>query len=259
MKQLFILFLLFFTTDSFASGIASNTNSAPCTNNTLETYSGNSNLAADWQPNEIKLRWYNNNTLMDVQSSANTCTYDGILAVPSTAPNRTGYTFAGWTVRPEIDFATTIPVGVGGIERWAIGLYNNGNRCYYQKDTPSALTVECSSDPTYNELQLYEWKVYFSHGDLYGMSLCSNTSGTTFGQTGTPTTETGSWCWCKATGYKITDSNIINGPTNSLYWVFDDYNYGSVYSCQSSCATRCASFTKSYQWFRTALFTPVAQ
>jgi len=98
MKRLFILFLLLFTTDSFASGIATNAASAPCTNNTLETYSGNSNLAADWQPNEINLSWYNENEKLTVQQSAQSCTYDGTLTVPQTPPTRTGYTFAGWEV-----------------------------------------------------------------------------------------------------------------------------------------------------------------
>ena len=99
MKKFLILLLLFFTTDSFASGIASNSASAPCTNNTLETYSGNSNLAADWQPNTINLRWYNENEKLTVQQSAQSCVYDGGLTIPSTPPTRTGYTFAGWAVR----------------------------------------------------------------------------------------------------------------------------------------------------------------
>ena len=99
MKKLLILLLCLFVGNSFASGIASNSASAPCTNNTLETYSGNSNLAADWQPNEIQLRWYNENERLTVQSSAQSCVYDGTLTIPSTQPTRTGYTFAGWEVR----------------------------------------------------------------------------------------------------------------------------------------------------------------
>ena len=99
MKKLFILSLLFFTTDSYSSGIASNSASAPCDNNTLETYSGNSNLSADWQPNTINLRWYNDNEKLTVQQSAQSCTYDGTLNIPSTPPTRTGYTFAGWEVK----------------------------------------------------------------------------------------------------------------------------------------------------------------
>ena len=99
MKKLLMLFLSLFISPVFGSGIASNTASAPCTNNTLETYSGNSNLQADWQPNTINLRWYNENEKLTVQQSAQTCTYDGTLTVPQTPPTRTGYTFAGWEVK----------------------------------------------------------------------------------------------------------------------------------------------------------------
>ena len=99
MKKLFVLFLCLCVGDSFASGIASNSETAPCTNNTLETYSGNSNLSADWQPNTINISWYNENEKLTVQQSAQSCVYDGTLSVPATPPTRTGYTFAGWTIR----------------------------------------------------------------------------------------------------------------------------------------------------------------
>ena len=254
MKKFLILLLCLFTTDSLASGIVSNSNTAPCTNTTLETYSGNSNLSADWQPNEIKLRWYNNNTLMDVQTNANTCTYDDVLNVPSTAPSRVGYTFDGWTVRPEINFAT-IPTNVKGTNRWAIDWYNNANYCWYDTNTGSAWHVNCNSDSTYaNELQTHEWKVHYEHGDLYGMAGCSTTSGT-LGTPGTPTIGTGQYCWCKATGYKATNATVISGSLSALSWVFD-FGYGSATDCALSCAADCANLAGIFSAFRTALFTP---
>ena len=112
MKKILILFLCLVVCDSFASGIASNSASAPCTNNTLETYSGNSNLSADWQPNVIKIDWYNDDDVLSVQSTAQTCTYDGSLTIPSTAPTKTGYTFAGWTVKTKF-----VPDGYNLLER----------------------------------------------------------------------------------------------------------------------------------------------
>ena len=99
MKKVLLLFLFIFSLPTFASGIAADSVSAPCTNNTLETYSGNSNLQADWQPNVINLTWYNENEKLTVQSAAQSCVYDGALTIPSTQPTRTGYTFAGWKVR----------------------------------------------------------------------------------------------------------------------------------------------------------------
>ena len=110
MKKVCILFLSIFTLPALASGINANTASAPCTNNTLETYSGNTNLQADWAPNTINLTWYNENEKLTVQSSAQSCVYDGTLTIPSTQPTRTGYTFAGWEVK------YTIPAGYTELE-----------------------------------------------------------------------------------------------------------------------------------------------
>ena len=257
MKKVCALFLSIFTLPAVASGINANTNSAPCTNNTLETYSGNTNLQADWQPNTINLRWYNGNTqVFPTNTSANTCTYDGSLAIPSTAPSRTGYTFAGWTVRPEINFAATIPTDVNGNERWAIGWYNNANYCYYatNADSPS-WNVNCDSDSTYiDELQAHEWKVRFEHGELYGMAGCGTTSGT-FAQPGTPTIGSGEYCWCKATGYRANNASVFNGPLSALSWVYV-FNYSSVTACAQGCGAGCARRAELSSAFRTALFTP---
>ena len=77
----------------FASGINAGANSAPCTDTTLETYSGNSNLSADWQANKIDVYWYDGNT--KVSGGPTSCTYDGTLNIPPT-PTKTGYTLEGW-------------------------------------------------------------------------------------------------------------------------------------------------------------------
>ena len=253
MKKSFVLFLSIFTLPTFASGINSTASSAPCTNNTLETYSGNSNLSADWQPNEIQLRWYNGNTLMNVQNTANTCVYDSTLTIPSTAPTRTGYTFAGWTVRPEMDFST-IPTNVIGTERWMIGTQNNHDLCWYDTNTGAAYTVSCNTYDSYKELQQQEWKVKFSHGYLYGMAGCSETNGT-YAQPGNPTIGSGGYCWCKATGYKATNSNIIRGPSAKLPWVFRT-NLNNYINCIYTCTTYCAYRIYNDSVLLNALFTP---
>ena len=258
MKKLLLLFLLFFTTDSYSSGIASNAASAPCTNNTLETYSGNSNLAADWQPNTINLRWYNGNTLLDVQSTANTCVYDGSLTIPSTAPSRIGYTFDGWQVRPQMDFAATIPINIEGTYRWSRGVtYNtNEDKCYYRGQDTDCNRTELA------EIQRYEWKTGFSHGVLYGMSKCSAKSGSN----GVATNFTDEYldsvagdkkyCWCRATGYKPNNSNVIYAPSSVLSWVYDQAS-DTIEYCSRACANACAAYAQGNSYFRTALFTPV--
>ena len=247
MKKVCVLILSVFTLPVFGSGIASNTASAPCTNNTLETYSGNSNLQADWQPNEIQLRWYNGNTLLDVQSSANACVYDSTLTIPSTAPTRVGYTFDGWQVRPEMDFST-IPTEPNAIEKWSIGFYEGEDLCRhggYNK-------MDCASDINYSELQRHEWKIKFEHGDLYGMSLCS----TIDPETGIPVNDSGGTCWCKATGYKAVNSNVIKAPSYRLRWT-RRHPYESNAVCLERCSLACVLYAADTEVsFRAALFTP---
>ena len=99
MKKLFILFLLFFTTDSFATGIGVIDNTAPCTNSTLDKYTGTANAEIDWQPNTINVTWFDGDTQLDVPSNAQSCVYDGTLTVPPAPSARPGYTFNGWKVR----------------------------------------------------------------------------------------------------------------------------------------------------------------
>ena len=265
MKRFLFLLIVIFSADSFGGGIASNTNSAPCTNNTLETYSGNSNLSADWQPNEIQLRWYNNNTLMDVQTAANTCTYDDTLTVPSTAPTRTGYTFAGWTVRPEMDFST-LNTNSTIIARYGKGV--GGGHCGYTEDGVS-YEGNCSNykDITeFNDLSAQEAKIVFEHGALYIMGKCSDKSGNnndlnfdndksnwaaTSADLDVVTNGEKRYCWCKTTGYKPNNQSTIYGPSKQLDFVFvriDAY----VGHCKYICPATCSRYFLDY-WDRPTL------
>ncbi len=89
-----------FSINLFATGITANSTSASCDNSTLNTYSGTSNLQANWQANQINLAWYSDGTqITTVQDAAKTCTYDGSLSVPSNPPTKVGYTFNGWKIR----------------------------------------------------------------------------------------------------------------------------------------------------------------
>ena len=265
MKRFLILLMIFFTTDSFASGIASNTASAPCTNNTLETYSGNSNLAADWQPNTIQLRWYDNNTLMDVQASANTCTYDGTLTIPSTAPTRIGYTFDGWTVKPEMDFAT---ITLSPYETYSIGTpyvdnpygQENSNSCMYTVGMVSRVYRNCANN-NYRDLQLYEWKaIEYSNTTktIYGASKVSAKSGNnnndawdnassnwraTYNELESAS-GTKQYCWCQLTGYKPNSDAAVYAPSNSLPWIFVG-NYK-----ETGCAMFCGAKFRDYSTLR---------
>ena len=251
MKKLLILFLLLFTTDSFASGISGNVTSAPCDSATLSKYTGTANVEINWEPNVINLKWYNDDTEINVASASQTCTYDGMITVPPAPPQKLGYTFNGWKI-PKMDFGT-IPTNVDSSERWAIGVayWDGSDYCWYDNTRYAAWRVACDSDDNYSELQRYEWKVKYIHGYLYGTSECSTTSGT-YAQHGTPETGIGKYCWCKATGYKEINTNLIKMPLFTLFWTFVS-DYTSVDNCEMTCATACADAVEKNQRFRTAL------
>lgn len=220
-----------------------------CVYDTLNTYTGPATITANWRANTINLNWYDNNTIMTPSNTtANTCTYDNRITLPSTNPTKTGYTFTGWEVMSQYDFST-IPINIDGTKRWA-----KSNSCYYAENTDAAASVSCNSDTNFEELCQNEWKVKFNHGDLYGMAGCSNTLGT-LAIPGDPTISDGIYCWCKATGYKITNSDTINAPTTNLAWVFDDHNSTTPANCISMCASRCASYAIKSAAFRTALYS----
>ena len=241
-----------FATDPDIS--VNDTGTGMCVYDVLDTYSGTAGFKANWEANNIKLRWYNGNTQLDVQSNANDCDYNGGLNVPSNTLTRTGYTFSGWTRRPEMDFST-IPTNINGTEGWSKVYYSTSSLiCVYKQGSQNSKHVACDSDSNFKELQLSEWKAKFSHGDVYGMSLCSETNGT-FAQSGIPSTTLGANCWCKATGYKATNANVISRSEFALNWVFER-TYPT--NCRGGCPAACALGSMGYSSFRTALFTPIS-
>ena len=250
----FAILISIFSISSFADNIT--TSPADCTQPTLSVDTGTANLNAQWEANNIKIRWYNNNTLME--SGDNTCTYDTSFATAGTSSTmtRTGYEFKGWRVRSEMDFGT-IPTNTNGDERWGKGRRSNGkDYCYYKLGAGTAENVSCGISE-FADLTQFEWKVRFGTSYVYGMSKCSETSGTA-NQPGTPSDTNGQYCWCKATGYKPSDSNTIYGPMSYLSWIFGT-TYGSATDCANACATVCSSHVLNSASFRTALFTPAAQ
>ena len=193
---------------------------------------------------------------MNVQSAANTCVYDSTLTIPSTAPSRTGYTFAGWQVRPEMDFRN-IPTDPNGTERWGIGDNNGADHCWYDTNTSSAKHVDCDSSYDFKELKQYEWKVKFDHGILYGMAGCGTTGELKAPKPGNPIINGGQYCWCKATGYKPINQSIINAPSEDLPWVFF-VDRGSADVCAKNCVSNCGDGTENGKLFRYFLFTPLS-
>ena len=76
---------MFFISPAFATGISGT--SAPCDNATLSKYNGTADIEINWEPNTIGLTWYDGDTQLNVPTASQTCTYDGMITVPS-APHK---------------------------------------------------------------------------------------------------------------------------------------------------------------------------
>jgi len=217
---------------SYATGISANESDPTCDNSTLGAYSGSVALEPDWGANEIPLRWYNNNTLMDTTAQESSCEYDSTIDV-ATAPSRTGYNFRGWTVRPERSFSELKTASyTTGQKRWAKGeVYStHADYCYTAANDDNATNVPCNSDSNFFELQQYEWKVESTKGTIYGMAYCSGKTGNNHsGAWGGDSSDwkatkeelvnaTGSkqQCWCLATGWVPTGGQTMYAPLASL-------------------------------------------
>ena len=178
MKKLFLLLLIFFTIDSFANGIG-NVSSAPCDNDTLNKYTGTANVEINWEPNTIGLNWYDGDTKLTVDNSAQSCVYDGTITVPP-APTKLGYTFNGWKVIPvpggckRIEYIestgrqyidTGLTTAPGTLEIKVISDVNfpninnspetsNGSRCFYISSPNAGLQVYLNGGHIYNQVNL---------------------------------------------------------------------------------------------------------
>jgi len=289
-KICMIVFGMMFACGAYATNdIAANAESGSCTEPTLGTYEGSADFEAKWDANDVKIRWYNNNTLMQNDTvvhnniDANTCEYDSALNLP-TNPQRTGYTFAGWKVRPAMNFSTLTSLETGS-ERWGKGyvLSSGADYCYHKTGTGSADTVNCKTDSNFNTLNQKEWKVEFRSGStkgmLYGSGHCSAKSGDNSSYT-FPAGSSSNWlatynqleaasgtkqyCWCQATGWQPENSSTIYANSNQIMygdmsvgsnaaWVFG-IDVSSAATCARNCATACAGYALDYSVFRRALF-----
>ena len=244
MKKLSLLFLCFFTADSFASGIASNSATAPCDNDTLSKYTGTADVEINWEPNVINLKWYDGNTELNVANASQTCTYDGMITVPP-QPTKLGYTFNGWKVA-KYDFST-LPVNSSGIHAWSKNA--PGYSCWYG----ASRTYETPCDNgDFDDLDYNEWKVSFNYGMIYGFGLCSSTVGTTRGEIGTPNESSdGVYCWCKATGFIPNNSTLKYLPSRTMNWAFATELTGR---CHAQCADFCSAILVNNSNLRSSLY-----
>ena len=233
MKKFLILLLCLFATDSFASGISGGTTTAPCDNATLSKYTGTANVEINWEPNVINLKWYDGDTEINVANASQTCTYDGMITVPP-QPTKPGYTFNGWKIA-KYDFST-LPVNASGIHAWSKNA--PGYDCWY--GSGQTFQTPCDNGD-FDDLDYNEWKVSFNYGMVYGVAKCSSTVSETTGEIKTPAEQTGSYCYCRATGFIPTNSTLKYIPTRTLNWAFVKPLNG-VDGCNAQCADYCSAW-----------------
>ena len=164
------------------------------------------------------INWYVDGSVYNTTS----CQSGGNVTLPA-QPSKTGYTFVGWEIAL-YDFSTLDPSVAG-----------NGY-------------TQSAANRT--------WATTFDYGTVSGVSLCSVTGGT-FAVAGTPdesTTGEGTrYCWCKATGYTPSGSNVVYENTSSSAWVSSG-GRGSASDCASLCASLCGSAVQYNADFRRSVF-----
>ena len=294
MKKIFVVLGLITALPAFATGISPNdTGDNMCIYNVLNTYTGPANLQAGWQANTIQLKWYNGDQQLNVQSAANNCTYDSGLTIPSTAPTKTGYTFAGWKIKAASNPCFVGPVcgltsAVASIEPTNLDAYGYINDSTGESGANSYHATEygLTSDQT--------WAVEFSHGIVRGTASCNNNPGGDLSvfdaqaaqigaqiEAGTITEEeamaqmmalesqiftlpgmcqpTGTFSssstgqYCWCHAESYTPTGGSACNVSSLAWVFDSDNE-SADSCAHNCAYYCANAVQTYSAFRAVLF-----
>ena len=234
MKKLFLLFLCIFTTDSFASGISGGT-TAPCDNETLAKYNGTANIEINWEPNVIGLRWSNGNEQINGQS---TCTYDGTITVPP-QPTKLGYTFKGW----KVDHSCGLKNVDVSINNTASCSKSIGGNYHYN-----------SACPNYTLTENGTYAVVFDYGIILGQALCSSTPGHE-GAFGTPNeNSTGSYCWCRITGYVWPEGGICSTTSGWMFEPFNSTQIAAGISCADGCASTCTYRFYTYDDRRRRLY-----
>ena len=278
--MLSFLSVILISSPSYSSGITSNANSATCNNSTLETYTGTSNLQANWSANTINITWYND----DAQFASNSCTYGGPLTMPNDIPTKPGYTFAGWRVRQAAGctFANQVcsltGSGVNGLtynmdDSNAYGYYSHNGQDKKNESTygltAGGWTVKDTSGgiikgiASCNSTKPNLWDTVMegmSNGTMTGEQVINALWGTCNNDTFKPSNtfdatasgqDSDQYCWCKMESYTPSGESACNIASPS--WVFGN-DLESASSCALDCASVCADYVVYTPGFRRAVF-----
>ena len=209
-----------------------------CTSEVLHTFTGPTALEADYTANTITLNWYNDNEKITPENStANSCSYDGGITLPSNEPTKDGYTFAGWQLK-------IIPFDLS-----SLNVSKKGNANGYTRLNGNAGSNEATYGLTAGS---GEWAVDFEYGIVKGIGICSLVGENTGNPTNDSSTDGAKYCWCEATHFDGNKKGFYL-PVESSRWVFSNA-YTNLANCTRYCANRCASDTKDTVGFRSVLY-----
>ena len=203
----------------------------------------NARMKASWSPTVYNIEWYDDDgTLLNVQSSAQTCAYGNTLVLPQANPTKVGYTFIGW--EKEEQPTCTIPevLMAGHVSDSScldltndfdiINEYTGHTNC-----SNGGYTAKASN---YGITKPGQWGISVEGygGYVIGETSCNSTPGT-WATIGTPDTSSdGQYCWCKATHY--TDSGGNQCTLSNSAWAFYT-GYTSTTECLFYCTYWCLS------------------
>ena len=204
--------------------------------------------------------------------------------MPSSIPQKTGYTFRGWRVRQAA--VVTLSGVLSALNTSTNGTdfgYNNETQANYdmyalclgqygiQEGSPG---TGCSMLQGSQSLEICEdltgtvqgkWAVEFSYGIINGISECreqdDNGDNNYSDLYWSPIDGREAYCWCKITSYKPNNGNLQTDEDDSLSWVYQgeyepcmtepDYGYNT---CKTICAFKCADAVKNNSSFRNSIF-----
>ena len=223
--------------------ISANEIDPSCNNSVLNTYSGSAGIEIDWEPNTINIEWYNGDQkITPSNNTANTCTYDAGLTIPTNAPSKTGYTFAGWKIKTASAGGNSGNSGGSSQSQCSFAtLLSFGDETQRASKSISNGTVSTSggaSASTYGLSNNGDWGITLANGYVKGTALCSSSS-----SGDVPSVSSGNYCWCKAEQVQYFGENWCSVESSS--WVHNTTADSIIDLLGSSCAAECASICSS--------------
>jgi len=176
-------------------------------------YTENKTLTAQYNPNTISVTWDDETT--------NSCVYGGSLDVEEPEA-QTGYIFMGWS--PQCSLLSLNANQTGSAY------------CYKGQGSSGGTTINGGSClNSYSISTVGDWWGLFNYGRILGTSKCVDNAGESSGAVGTPSSTLGVHCWCKVSGYVLSNGFVCRPATSWVYMT----EKTSASECRQRCPNDC--------------------